>query len=404
MKKIFFSAMALAMPLFACAEDIITIAPIQTTANSGWDGTDVSWDNMASILLKHEESKPICSVQFDVYFPQNINAELAQGEIMPQHKVGKNWVYDHTFSVTEHPELAPAGYACYRVLIYDDKMTEFLTPDEADGSEELASFGYATDADATDGFSGIYIKGVVVSYFDAGGVQQKENYLDSYSYVKIGSPVNGNLVFAGALSSDVNEALATETGLTSLDLSAVTAVNGDFTYVAGRNVVRPTADVTANVKYVAPLAGTYSSFCAPVDVTTPCYTLTSCDGTTAVFGEATVAPAGQPVLIKQAVNSTAASATLASVTAQDITSGYYVAHDGSGMHSVKSTATIPALRGYWPLSGSSNLRIAIETPTGIQYIGTADEVFGNTYDLQGRQVQEAHNGVFVVNGKKQFVK
>lgn len=74
------------------------------------------------------------------------------------------------------------------------------------------------------------------------------------------------------------------------------------------------------------------------------------------------------------------------------------------MHSVKSTATIPALRGYWPLSGSSNLRIAIETPTGIQYIGTADEVFGNTYDLQGRQVQEAHNGVFVVNGKKQFVK
>lgn len=396
--------MALAMPLFACAEDIITIAPIQTTANSGWDGTDVSWDNMASILLKHEESKPICSVQFDVYFPQNINAELAQGEIMPQHKVGKNWVYDHTFSVTEHPELAPAGYACYRVLIYDDKMTEFLTPDEADGSEELASFGYATDADATDGFSGIYIKGVVVSYFDAGGVQQKENYLDSYSYVKIGSPVNGNLVFAGALSSDVNEALATETGLTSLDLSAVTAVNGDFTYVAGRKVVAPTS-VAASVKFDAPLAGTYGSFCAPVDVNVDCYTFTSCDGTTAVFTPATTAPAGTPVLIDKPVKTAAQAARLTTVEGRQITAGYYVAADGSGMHSVKSTATIPALRGAWEdIVASSNLRIAIETPTGIQYIGTADEVFGNTYDLQGRQVQEAHNGVFVVNGKKQFVK
>lgn len=243
-------------------------------------------------------------------------------------------------------------------------------------------------------------------YSDATTTQQINLKDRTYtSYIVIGDPTNAELALEGEVGSEINAALATEAAVKTLNLTNVTASYGDFTYVAGRKVVAPATDVNASVKFDAPLAGTYGSFCAPVDVNVDCFTYSSCDGTTAVFAPATTAPANTPVLINKAVKTAAQADVLKTVEGRQITKGYYVANDGSGMRSVNSTATIPALRGAWEdIVASSNLRIAIETATGIEYIGTAEEVFGNTYDLQGRQVQNAKNGVFVVNGKKQFVK
>lgn len=399
MKKIFFTAMALAMPLFASAQsEIITVTPVVAAANAGLDGGEVTWDLTFDVNIEHDAGKNLCSAQFDILIPDVLTPEFGEGTILPQYKSGKNYKYYHTLDITEHPELAPAGYTQWRVLVYDSKNTEF---DFSEGND-IMTVAFATGA--TEGFYPIYIKGVAVSYFDALDEQQKDVYANTVSYAKVGNPLNANLDLVDCVPACVNTALATETAIKTLDLSAVTALNGDFTYVAGRNVVAPDG-LDANVKFDAPLAGKYGSFCAPVDVNVDCYTYSSCDGEYAVFSPATTAPAGVPVLLDKAVKTEAQAATLQSVQGIQISNGYYVAADGNGLHSVNTIANIPALRGAWDFAAaSSNLRIAIETATGLQVIGTAEEVFGNSYDLQGRQVQNAKNGVFVVNGKKQFVK
>lgn len=237
------------------------------------------------------------------------------------------------------------------------------------------------------------------------GAQYRGDFPVVSSFYTVGDVSDASVALEGVLTTAVSEGVAA-LGVKGLDLSKVTAVKGEFTYNVGVDVVAPTASVKADVKVAAPCAGTYASLCSPVAIDgVTCYTFDKVEGGVAKFVESTSVPANTPVIIKAAVEETVANQTLVSVQKKSITSGAYVAADGSCLHTVNTSATIPALRGNWEaISAGSNLRIALETPTGIEMIGTANEVFGNTYDLQGRQVENAHNGVFVVNGKKQFVK
>lgn len=231
---------------------------------------------------------------------------------------------------------------------------------------------------------------------------QKKNF---YSYVIVGDVEKATVALQGEVSSIVTNALAEEDNVTAVDLSAVTAINGEFAYTVGRAVTAPA--LTADVKVVAGLnGGTYGSLCSPVALPgVKCYKFTGASGDVATFTEVDNVPANEVVIIDAAVDATVTGATLASVENGNAAAGcLYVAPNGSELRRAKNAVTVPALRGTWDIAGGSNLRIALDTPTGIKMIGTAEEVLGNTYDLQGRQVENAQNGVYVVNGKKQFVK
>lgn len=392
MKKI-----AILTALFGCftlanADEVVQLSPAAVTS-----GVDLLTTEATFTVSIPDGATKYQGVNFDLYLPVGLevdNEYFEKGSGLPFVSGRGGVTYYHSIGLARQATDPIPGYEHYRFIIYNDKGKYFIDSD-------LCQIYVTAKSGMAPGVYPIYMEDVKMTTTGEAGSATTFDAVTTYVKVDEG----GKIAFEakGLIPAAVNEGLAGET-ISTLDLSAVTAVNGDFTYVAGRDVVAPTAAVTADVKFVAPLAGTYSSFCAPVDVTTPCYTLSSCDGTTAIFTEASTAHADEPVLIKAAVNSAAVSATLKSVQSQNITSGYYVASDGAEMHSVKSNATIPALRGYWPLGGGSNLRIAISTTTGIEYIGTAEEVFGNTFDLQGRQSTNSKNGVFVVNGKKQFVK
>lgn len=388
MKKFIFTCLAAFSIISASAENVLAVVPAQATAGSE-----------ATLAVNMNNEFEVYTIGINITLPKGFTFK-GGGRKGDTFELGK--------TVTLNNERTEYAFkkACGGNIIKNTDGTVTLKfggagDDYVDGTDgKLFDLTIVVDASVAPGVYPIIAEGVEIYDQAVKGVKLETHA----SYIVVGDASDATLTLEGVVPSFVNEALATEAAVKTLDLTDVTASYGDFTYVAGRNVVAPASTVAANVKFDAPLAGSYGSFCAPVDVNVDCYTLTSCDGTTAVFTPATTAPAGTPVLIDKAVKTAAQAANLQAVAGQDITSGYYVASNGSGMHSVTTSATIPALRGYWPISGSSNLRIAIETPTGIQYIGTADEVFGNTYDLQGRQVQNAHNGVFVVNGKKQFVK
>lgn len=385
MKKIFLTVCAACAFGFATAQNIIQMTPAIVEANSDLDDAE-------NVLVFSWEGAGDCySFQFNLYVPDGLDVgddETIFFEELDGIPVSKKKPV-HTIDVAEKPSDMP-GYRKYTFLGYDTKNTKFV------GNDLFQLYVGSTEP-------GIYP--VILEHVLVGGaVNTTTDFVTSY--VKVGDASAASFAPKGVLSSAVNEALATETAISSLDLSEVTAINGDFTYTVGRAVTAPTS-ATADVKVEASCpAGGYASLCSPVELpNVKCYKFSSVNGNVVTFTETTGVPANEPVIIDAAVSETVSGADLATVTNTTASVGsFYVAPDGTELRRAANTPKVPALRGVWNAGAGSNLRIAFETPTGIKMIGTADEVFGNSYDLQGRQVENAKNGVYVVNGKKQFVK
>ncbi|MDO4212109.1 MAG: hypothetical protein Q4D23_10465 [Bacteroidales bacterium] len=318
-------------------------------------------------------------------------------------KVLKN---ERTYDDDEEDAFAVAKGNSY-ITVAGNKVVRFNgagVVNIAPGTGAILSMDVVLDAGLAEGVYPIIINRVKLNNTANVGTPDAEGR-DFASYIVVGDPKDAALALKGEIPSSVNTYLASEEGIGSLDLSAVTAFHGEFAYTVGKAVTAPS--VTADVKVVAGLnGGQYGSLCSPVALPgVKCYKFTTAADGIATFTKVDDVPANEVVIIDAAVNAKVAGASLVSVANGTADAGrLYVAPDGSELRRAKNSVTVPALRGTWDIAGGSNLRIALDTPTGIKMIGTANEVFGNTYDLQGRQVENAQNGVYVVNGKKQFVK
>lgn len=373
MKKIFLAACALCAFGSVNAKSIVEILPAKVS------GTELT------LKFVVENDGTCTGGQVNFYVP----AGSTVGAM-----VGGDAIDDHRYSVKKitTASLQMAGYDCYQMAVTTASKALLLTDNLGEVTVTLPSV-------LADGVYKIPMAKNLTT--TTGASTNRGNYATCSSYFTVGTVKDGSLALEGTISGSIVDALAAEAGITTLDLKAVTEFTNGFTYVAGRDVVAPTATVSAKVKYVAPAPAKYATLCLPTEAAVDCWVLDRKEGNVAIFKTSTVAPANTPVIIENAVATAAADATITSVAKKSITSGAYLV--GEELHTVNGNATIPALRGYWDELAASNCRIAFEGPTGIQMIGTAADI-ENTYDLQGRQVQNAKNGVYVVNGKKQFVK
>lgn len=251
------------------------------------------------------------------------------------------------------------------------------------------------------------------SFMSTSGDKGSEIWFDTQvSYVVVGNPTNASLTMEGVIPSFVNEKLATETAITSLDLSAVTKVNGTFTYVDGRAVTAPIgADVKADKAVYSRTVGAanYASLKAPF-AATGCSNLYTLDNNSDNLGsewvnftEAATVAAGDNLLVKGDIALSAENVALGDVAAAHAENDVYYVKNGIFYHG--NNITINPLRACWKLQGvNANLMIAINgEPTGIK-LSTVDSLDTPTYDLQGRRSEKAQHGIFVTNGKKQIIK
>lgn len=404
MKKIFFLAAMLCGAMTASAEDVVQVVPFKTVANVA----NADWDKTFSLNLKNE-SQTVNIIYFEMYLPNGLDlntmydseeygtfaGEMDENNPRLQMKVGPRVTKTgHAVAynnVSDKPEYQRDGYTCYTVLISQGTNT---TPIQGtDG--EIATFQYVT-SDIAPGVYPIYLENIELT--DQAS-KIKLPIASTTSYVVIGEPTEANVKLEGMVPSWVNTALAEQSGIAKLDLSAVTAVNGEFTYVDGRAVVGTSA--TADVKYVGNKANYYSVNVPFTGAATgEFYELKSVDENYAVFTTASTVKAGETYLAKGEVALTA-NAAVATIENKENQTGSYVYegkfYDGKNL-------TVPATRGLFDVPAGSNLRVVIDGElTGIT-TAEIDAQAGNTYDLQGRQSVNAKNGVFVVNGKKQFVK
>lgn len=400
MKKIFFLACA-AFALTASAEDIIGCTPV-TISGAGKAGTAKVYIN------KDGYDKTITQIQYEVYPAEGLSVASAafftgEGTLQPVDIIyEEDWdncdedgnpalkEIGKTYPATFQKKTYTDGHLC--VVIQNATRATYQP-----GNGQLATVVFRAAADCAVGVYPVYFKNVKVSGTDA--VTHK--LPDAVCYVKVGNPTDATLKLEGIVPSFVDAELAKDAAISKIDLSDVTGM-AQFTYADGHAVVEPSAAFTTVLKYNREASSsTYGSLCLPFEAEVNCYTLQSAKDGNAHFVSNNTAPAGEAVLVdgtKAIAIST--NGTIGAIENKTITSGFYV--KGDKLYSVNGTAKVPACKGYWTEGDGSNMRIVIDGLTGIEE-ATID-ANETAFDLQGRRVVNAKNGLYIVNGKKQIVK
>ena len=260
----------------------------------------------------------------------------------------------------------------------------------------------------------------------------------STSYVKIGSPTNATLPLTGYVPSFVNEALATETAIGTLDCSAVTGMGGTLTLVDGRNFVPPVAAaVTVPVAtYSRTMTNDWGTVCLPYavksDATVQFYRLSGQQGNVFYFDEIDEVEAGQPSVFKKlsgdAVTLTAENALLATeitdveslftlkgvyaqttVNVDEAAPSYYIAEN----QFKKGTEyfTVAPYRAYFQTNTPNEVKayrvlIEGEDPAGIGAIESEmQSVSYDVFTVGGQRIAKpVTTGVYIVNKQLMLVK
>ena len=171
----------------------------------------------------------------------------------------------------------------------------------------------------------------------------------------------------------------------------------------------------------------WATYCATEDLATPdglqAYQVTTVEETTVTTAEVAYIPKNTAVLLRQTTSGASLSAVLydgatssfpdnllqgttVPKDVKDIDGTVYVIYNNEFVKSTKGT--IPALRGYLVLNGNATARalsIVIGDVSGITSIYHAQDAMHNeVYNLNGQRVSKAQKGLYIVNGKKVFVK
>lgn len=374
-----------------------TTLPSGMSVDDALDAFDAEEDACLTVILCNEETHPTYNLfQFNIFVPSAFKFDsdgfIRPGDRMPARS-GKPRL---TMTTTKLANQPIAGYTGYQIVA--QKKDGY--PLTGESGQSLVKLYFSTAGVA----EGVYPVYTSVAKFAEDSFTGDVNNDFATSYIRIGSADSeGSLSVKAQLPSFVNEALATDSKITSLDLTEATAVNGTFTYVDGREVVAPTADITADVQYVGNKTG-YSSIKVPFAATTKTghlYQFVEAGMNTATFEDATSVKANCTYLADGAVTLSATGAKIADVTTETNQSGMFI-YENKFWYG--QNLTVKPTRGLFDGVYGSNLRIVINGElTGIN-AAEIDGFNATSFDLQGRQVQSAKNGVFVVNGKKQIVK
>lgn len=400
MKKIFLSAFVLccSFSAFAQSVDELMIEPAATTAGKA----------VTTYLYLNNPSTAgeVRNMQFDIQWP----AGWTVAKVSVANKKVNDRFNDEVTDYDEENDQDVTTYVSYFTASSGTPTSNnvvsyvYYSPDNRPMKGDhgyIGSVRVTPPAGTPDGIYPVYLKAGETFMATSSKPADRKDFADATSYIVVGTPSAAEFALIGEVPSFVNSALAKQAGIAKVNLTEVTASHGDFVYVAGREVVG--TEATASVKYVGDKpAETYYSVNVPFDgaVTGNVYELASVGKEYAIFEPATSVVAGKTYLAEGAVTLTAAETKVAGVATQTGVEGSYVL-DGKFWHG--KNLTVKPTNGLFDVPSASNLRVVIDGV--LTNITTAQIEAGEvSYDLQGRQVQNAKNGVFVVNGKKQFVK
>ena len=406
------------------AEDnILQVTPFATTAGI----TENDWDENLAFTVQMNNTQAYTGIQFDIVLPQGMTLIAEEPlELLRERFPGtvKKGVFypEHNISVKE------LGNGHYRIVLWHNEFAPVTG-----NSGDMMIFYYLTSEDMTPGYYPIKVTGTVLA------VNAHNDYkpATSTSYVKIGEPGEGaTLTMQGNIPCFVNEALAKETDLSTLDCSQVTNMDGTFCLVDGRNFIPPTGDVAAqSVSYHRDcIQHKWGTVCLPFavesDANVRYYKLIEVADDKLTFDPVERVEAGQPAVFRilngdaldikannavlhagecsvtyEAVNWTLkgsySTITLDPDASENVTQ-YYISQDKFWYNNV--AVSLKAFRAWFETPKTNYVRqfslCDSEITTGAQVIEQADGTVEMYFDLSGRCLPHAMRGINIINDKK----
>lgn len=392
MKRILFAIIACCSLGLIQAEDVLNVAPVAIGTNVDKTGADAG---VLTFSVTSDALQEITLVGCDVYVSKDIDLDdtyIEMGDQLPftTNRGVKTYSHAVDFQACEPHLQDMDGYTLYKLNIYSTKGDHLV------GSNGESLFSLYVGSTSKEGIFPVILKKVILARSGKDVVAQ---YDGNSSYVKVGQTASAYAPF-GLITTAMNEALASETAISTLDLTNVTASNGTFAYVPGRNVVAPASEVVADVKATVAPTSTYASVCLPFDATIDCYTMSEVKDGWASFVDATSLAKNTPALVNKEVTATATGVALAAVSADVKTSGYYM--KGGEFCRVNGSVTIPALRGWWDIAAEVRGFVIAGEETAINSVENAEPQV--VYNVAGVRLNKVQRGVNIVNGKKVVLK
>lgn len=385
MKKFILSFFLIAISCAVKAENVLNLVPFSIAP-----GTDTYVD----IVINNET--PVCWIQFDLYLPEglsvyrNKSGNFITSSFALNNEDGRTTYYDED----EEDNVTVLGGTSGYNEITEGGVTYFRYGGAGDtplygNSGKVFKIRIKADASVPAGIYPIIIKNVSLLNNDETGPEK----LSSTSYVVVGEPENATLALEGEVPSFVNEALASETAIGTLDLTKATASNGTFTYVDGRAVKAP-ADLKGKVAYKRSVSG-LASICLPFAADIKAYTYSNMAGEYAIFDEVSNLAANTPAIVDANIDITVADATIGSVEGKTINSGYYL--KSGNLCKVNGSAKIAPLRGCWDITAPVKGFKFNDADAILTVDANANE---DIFNLNGVKLNKAQRGVNIIGGKK----
>lgn len=378
MKKIFILLLTAFSCLGAMADSELQVLPFKAVANDG----NPEWDSYLEITLENDVN--IAGMQFDLYLPEGMTIDDDGFELTTDRWTGTVNKKTGVFSPNATTEVTDKGNGHYFVTLYDQNNFQ-------KGNSGVAFIIYYKTGAMADGVYPIRIENAKMG--PTANPSEGAILPVSTSYVVIGDPTNATLSMEGAIPSFVNEALASETAIGTLDLTKVTASNGTFTYVDGRAVKAPEG-LKGKVAYKRSVSG-LASICLPFAADIKAYTYSNMAGEYAIFDEVSALEANTPAIVNANIDITVADATIGSVEGKTINSGYYL--KGGNLCKVNGSAKIAPLRGCWDITAPVKGFKFNDADAILTVDANANE---DIFNLNGVKLNKAQRGVNIIGGKK----
>lgn len=408
-------------------ETMITIGEAEQVFDEGYNISVIPFElneDVSDIPFTVESVQALTNIEFDIILPKCI---------------GDNELYDLTkvLGTTVATTSIDGEYGNMHVSIA--RKSSKTIPSGADVAK--LEIGYDPDL-LSPGLYPLTVKNVVLTGTDGSDYHAAP----TTSYIKVGNPVNVQLSLVGHVTSDMNDVLANETSIGTLDMSKVTSMDGTLALVDGRSFIAPQKKVEVEkASYLRNVTSSWGTICLPFDISSSeNVQLYQLSGVEISAGVMTFTPvqnvsAGFPAVFKL-LNGTLLAVssdnveiisgngmwnkTLSGVvwtmkgTFSEMTlnpldkdlsgsSIYYISED-KFWYGNQSFA-VAAYRGWFETAKSSPSAASLffgidsnEGTTGIEYV--EDENGNLIFDLAGRRQYEIKNGINLFNAKKVLVR
>lgn len=405
----------------------VEFAPIELDANGGGEATTDIYFNVKSDVVQAK------TVSFDVVFPKEWYDNYMISDVV------KNSSLNTRFYTLSDP--IDNGDGSYRFTLTAKSAAYYFGKV---ASTKIGSFTLYQDAGGDDGEYSIE-EGIYAINTNNVSVTGSDNETYSpaptTSYVKVGTPTNQTISLSGHVSASVNESLATESAVTSVDMSNVTSIDGTLNLIDGRSFIAPKKNVSVEaVTYTRSLPSTWGTICMPFALTsdenTQYYKLSSVSGDNMTFEPVANVEAGEPAVFKKSnggvldINESNTTITAGSKEKIQNAGGwtmkgtyttfnnnpaecdnniYYIAENKFWY--ANQTFPVSAFRGWFEVAKSNAAKIQRYSilegeynATAIKYVENPNGTVNIVFDLSGKKVSSPQKGINIINGKTVIVK